>query len=494
RKLYRLTLPGKTDELQLTAGEDIEPQVSPDGKWVAYAKAKLPGGSDYHDFNFWRLYVVSIHGADDGREENKIDDNGYWPSWGKDGKLYYSQVDGNHTNIMRAVIDDYGRLVTREVFFSTRDAFPDVPEVNECFMSPDASWFAARTRQTAKPGVGAYSITPPVYHHLAQAGAVGCMPLVAPSGDWGLIAGSEYGIRWGDSPGQPPRITDQLLIRAHGSDGHCYHPGVSSDEQWVMAGHANVQRHNDGPYDIYIYRLEGRVASGEQLLVGGGFNGWPNVWVGEPTEPPPPVPVIDDFHPSSYTIVTGESVDLSWEISFADGATLDGTPVGLAETTTMSPTGTTTYTLVVENSLNPGVIDSEEVTVTVNATAQPVVIGRFTVGPESITAGESAQLSWQVTYPTTLEITGPLDSIDVPPSGTMTVEPVRTTTYTLTALGHPGPVTAEVVLKVDELEKIQPATLPDRGGFLCSSSGGEAVALWAMLLAVARWVRRRRRD
>ena len=117
RKIYRMTLPGKTDVIPLTSGEDIESRVSPDGKWVAYAKAKLAGvGSSYHDFNLWKVYIVSIHGVGPGREEIKIDDDGYWPSWGNmEGDnyvLYYNQIDGDakHTKIMKITFDAKAKL------------------------------------------------------------------------------------------------------------------------------------------------------------------------------------------------------------------------------------------------------------------------------------------------------------------------------------------------------------------------------------------------
>ena len=50
RRVYRMSLPAKDDIRALTSGEDVECQVSYDGRWVAYAKAKLPGGTDYHAF------------------------------------------------------------------------------------------------------------------------------------------------------------------------------------------------------------------------------------------------------------------------------------------------------------------------------------------------------------------------------------------------------------------------------------------------------------
>jgi hypothetical protein len=55
RRIVRMALPDKSDLRVLTTGEDVEAQVSPDGGWVAHAKAKLPGGTDYHVFARWKI-------------------------------------------------------------------------------------------------------------------------------------------------------------------------------------------------------------------------------------------------------------------------------------------------------------------------------------------------------------------------------------------------------------------------------------------------------
>jgi hypothetical protein len=156
RKIFRMTLPGKTGVKALTAGEDVECQISPDGKWVAYAKAKL-AASDYHDFKLWKLYIVSIHGVGDGRKEIKIDDDGAWPSWGTSSDvLYYNQIDGTHSKIIRVTLDSRGKVTEKKVFFDTSSAFASYKEVNECFVAPDGSWFAGRTRGAPSiNGVGA---------------------------------------------------------------------------------------------------------------------------------------------------------------------------------------------------------------------------------------------------------------------------------------------------------------------------------------------------
>jgi hypothetical protein len=487
RKIYRMTLPEKSDVIALTSGEDVECQVSPDGKWVAYAKAKF-GGSDYHNFKLWKLYIVSIHGVGGGRQEIKIDDTGAWPSWGAADLLYYNQADGTHSKIVRVRIDSHGKVTEKKVFFETKSAFASFTEVNECFVAPDASWFAARTRgQPSITGVGAYQINPPKHFVLARAGSFGCMPYVAPSGTWGLIAGAEDGIRWGHGPAVPNRKEDQLLVQPP-SGSKAYHPGISTDEKWVLAS-IGVDDHNHGSYDVQIYPLDTTamtVGAGEQLT-SGEFNGWSHVWVGQPTPPPPPEPQILEFYPSSYTVAPAEQVTLTWSTNEADQVELDGAAVATDGTESVAPAATTTYTLVAKSSAS-STSDTQSCTVTVNATPQPVTVESFEAEPETIEEGNSVTLSWVVKNPTTLD----LDGQRIAPEGTLEVSPMETTTYVLTANGHQGPVTAEVTVTV---EAISSGLLPDKGGFVCGLGSGLPPTLpgLALLLGLLLALRRRRR-
>jgi MYXO-CTERM domain-containing protein len=488
RKIYRMTLPDKTDIMALTSGlpgEDIECQVSPDGKWVAFAKAKLPG-SNYHQTKMWKIYLVSIHGIGDGREEIKIDDNGYWPSWGADGKLYYSQVDedgaGQHTRIIRVSLDDYGAILEKTEIFSTREKLSDIEDVNECFVSPDATWFAARTRgEESESGVGAFTFNSPAFMALARAGNVGCMPYIAPSGTWGIIAGRDYGIRWGDAPSVANRQQDQVLIEPFSDDDLCYHPGFATDEQWVLSAHSTESDHNSGPYDIYIYKLDDKTAGPAQLLAEGGFNGWPHVWVGEPTDPPIPSPHVDWFRPDSYTVIEGSPVELSWQTSFADLVTLDEQAVDPDGSQIVTPTATQIYSLSAASSQ---IADTHtaELEITVNATAQPVTIDSFSLEPENIVAGETARLSWSVSFPYTLEI----NERPVGPSGSMDVSPIHTTDYVLNVSGHQGPISQTATLTVEELKQ----GLDDRGGCMCQAA--PTTGLGVVGLALLFIIRRRR--
>ena len=495
RKLYRLTLPEKADERMLTAGEDVEPQISPDGKWVAYAKAKFPGGSDYHDFKLWKLYVVSIHGAGEGRREIKIDDDGAWPSWSKSGALFYNQADGTHSRVMRVELDERGLVTRKQTYLATRDAFGGYGEVNEAAIAPDETWFAARTRgNETQNGVSAFTTSPPGAVLLARAGDIGCMPRVAPGGGFGIIAGAGAGIRWGHGPQVMNRKEDQLLIPARSPDHLAYHPGISTDERWVMAAQGTDPDHNSGRYDIAIYALDAATmtVSGEQALSAAGFNGWPHVWVGLPSAPPPPRPEVGEFYASSYTVTPGEAVTLTWNSFGADQILLDDAAVAADGTKQLAPTATATHTLLVRSSLVTAT-DTRSLTIAVNDPPQSVAVELFTAEPERIEQGRSTVLRWQVRNATTLD----LDGTRAAPLESREVSPLATTTYVLTARGAGGPVQATVTVTVEAQKS---GLLPDRGGFTCTAGGRAtgaglacACALAALLALRTATTRRRRR-
>jgi hypothetical protein len=494
RQLYRMTLPAMEDIHPLTAGEDVEPRISPDGKWVAYAKAKFPGGSDYHDFRLWRPYIVSIHGAAPGRTEIQIDDDGAWPSWSNSGALFYDQAVGTHTRIVRVELDEQGHIIARQTWLDSATAFPQFAELNEGFVAPDETWFAARTRGNAEQnGVFAFTVSPAAASLLARSGSIGCMPFVGPSGVFGVIAGAGLGIRWGHSPFVPGRLTDQLLIAPLSASHLAYHPGISTDEKWVLAAQGTDTDHNSGRYDLYIHALDATTmtAGPGQVLTVDGFNGWPHLWVGAPSLPPAPVPVVNDFSASSYTLSPGATATLFWSTFGADIVTLDGEAMAAEGTLVVQPAVTTTYVLAAASSVVT-TSDVRIVTVTVNPTPLPVTIDLFAATPTKIVKGDSTVLSWQVSNAATVT----LDGGRVSPSETRTVAPLATTTYVLTAQGQLDTATAQVTVAV---EAMATGLLPDRGGFMCAlgprgAGGTRGVFLGLGLMVTAAWLWRRRRS
>src|SRR5256885_8051653 len=237
-----------------------------------------------------------------------------------------------------------------------------------------------------------------------------------------------------------------------------YHPGISTDERWVMAAQGVDADHDAGRYAPFVYAFDPATmtVSDEQMLTSGDFNGWPRLWVGAPGRPPPRRPEVADFYASSYTGAPGETVTLGWSTFGADQVQLDGAAVAGDGTQDLQPAATASHTLTAQSSTAPG-MDSLTLTITVNATPAPVIIERLSIDPPRIEKGRSATLSWQVRNATTLD----LDGARAAPAETREVTPLETTTYVLTARGQGGPVQASVTVSV---EAQKTGLLPDRGG------------------------------
>jgi subtilisin-like proprotein convertase family protein len=87
----------------------------------------------------------------------------------------------------------------------------------------------------------------------------------------------------------------------------------------------------------------------------------------------------------------------------------------------------------------------DDVAITSGGTTVPApTIDSFSANPTSITAGDSATLTWTTTNATSCKINGSSVSVD----GSMTVSPTTTTTYTLEAIGDGGTVTSDVTVTV----------------------------------------------
>jgi hypothetical protein len=160
--------------------------------------------------------------------------------------------------------------------------------------------------------------------------------------------------------------------------------------------------------------------------------------------------VVEELPPAQFTtctvspmnILAGESATISWASANADQVTISpGGSVGLSGTQVVTPTQTTTYTLTATNARGPVTCT---VTVQVTQGAAPRVIS-FTANPTTITAGQSSTLSWNVENADSVEISG---IGTVQPTGTQSVSPAATTTYTLTARNRFGSVTATAPVTV----------------------------------------------
>lgn len=152
---------------------------------------------------------------------------------------------------------------------------------------------------------------------------------------------------------------------------------------------------------------------------------------------------------SANIVLQGESTTLTWETQNISACTIApeiGT-VDLKGSMKVYPDRTTTYTITghgpegnVEDSITITVVANETPTVTLNAT------------PSNFRNGEPVTLSWGSENAVSCTIDQGIGAVDL--SGNMIVRPSGTKTYTITAIGLNGPVTASVTVNLNQTPSV----------------------------------------
>jgi hypothetical protein len=190
-------------------------------------------------------------------------------------------------------------------------------------------------------------------------------------------------------------------------------------------------------------------------------------------------PLIVSFTANPTSINAGQSSTLSWQVSNADTVTITslGT-VALTGSQAVTPATTTTYTLTATHGNQTATANA---TVTVNGAAGsglPVIVS-FAPNPATIDFGASSVLSWVVQNATTVNVST-IGTVGL--TGSHTVSPASTTSYTITASNANGTVSATTTLTVITSVQIisftaTPSTVASGGTsiLVCETKGAASV-------------------
>ncbi len=188
----------------------------------------------------------------------------------------------------------------------------------------------------------------------------------------------------------------------------------------------------------------------------------PDGWSFEPylikstVSPPPGTPTVNlSANPTSVT--AGSTSTLAWSSTNATSCTASNGWTGTKTTSgtqSVSPTATTTYTLTCTGSAGSA---TQSVIVNVGTVTNPLPTVTLSASPTSITAGQSATLTWSSTNATSCSASGGWTGGKAT-SGTQSVSPTANTTYTLTCAGNGGSVTKNVAVNMSAVTG--PVTLP----------------------------------
>lgn len=184
-------------------------------------------------------------------------------------------------------------------------------------------------------------------------------------------------------------------------------------------------------------------------------------------------PTVLSFTADTAEIQAGKSAVLKWETQGATDVSIDGLGniSGASGSRSVSPSTTTTYSLIANGP--GGKSPAQKVTIkvaaaAVAAVAKPAIVN-FELGSETVQAGEKVKLIWSTQNADSVTIDPDIGTVKA--SGSTTVSPSKTTTYTLTAKGPGGEVksspqtlTVEAKASVPTPTPVTPTPTPTASG------------------------------
>ncbi|MHB8086466.1 MAG: hypothetical protein ACYDHZ_11645 [Dehalococcoidia bacterium] len=194
---------------------------------------------------------------------------------------------------------------------------------------------------------------------------------------------------------------------------------------------------------------------------------------------PPPssgLPTITSFTANPPIVTAGGSSSLSWQVSNATSVVISPGigSVGPSGNVPVVPATSMAYTLTATNSAGIATA-STTVLVQMSSAIPPPIVLSFTSNPAGIIAGNTSTLTWNVYGATSVSIDQGIGNVGA--SGSTTIHPGTTTTYTLTASNSAGGVTATTdvnVLTLIQLPVIQYFTANPTSLF----KGGSSTLAW----------------
>ena len=169
----------------------------------------------------------------------------------------------------------------------------------------------------------------------------------------------------------------------------------------------------------------------------------------------------------------GEALTYQWTQIAGPNVSLSN-PTGVTTTFTAAAGQTYSFRLTVKNTDN---VQATSTTTVSTSSPTQTLITQFYANPASISAGQSSTLVWVTSGATAVSIAPNIGTVNA--SGSTSVSPTATTTYTLTATGPNGPVNQSVTVTVGAVTPGAPQIVRFEGSPLSIGPGGQTTLSWA---------------
>jgi hypothetical protein len=184
------------------------------------------------------------------------------------------------------------------------------------------------------------------------------------------------------------------------------------------------------------------------------------------------LPVINTFISSPPSISAGASSTISWEVIGATTVSIDHSigDVAASGNWVVSPTTTTTYKLTASNSRGSAYATCQVVVSGSMPIPSYPIINYFNASSTSVAPGEIVTLNWSVSNASAVTINNGVGT--VASAGSMSLVPIATTSFTLTATNSAGNATQSITITVAgtpsyEVIRVLSTGVPASGTYPC---------------------------
>ena len=263
-ELYSLSLPDlNIRQLTDNSRVDYYPRISPDGRYVAFARSKIPWVSQRNN-ELWDVYLLDLK----TQQEQLLASDANAPVWAAPDKVVFQRKDAQ---VVACAISSGEQKV---LFQSGTQHIPkdirlETPDYDE------------------EDGVLAVTIR----------GAMRMTALITAAGDFRKVAGGCQ-INWSpdktflyyvDHGGRkenafykidPMSLTRTFWLDMPGDYSHEYFPHVSRDQKWLVFGAcAHGHEHDVADYEIFLWKVGTPFEQVARLTYHTGNDCWPDIFI-----------------------------------------------------------------------------------------------------------------------------------------------------------------------------------------------------------------------
>lgn len=263
--ILKMTLPDrKITRLTTHLNAEYFPRISPDGRYVVFARSQKPWVSQRNQ-ELWDTYLLDLESG----KERLLAKYANTPTWSQDGKKVYFQ-----RKVVRVAEVDIKTGAERILFTSGTGQV----KKGAVLHTPGYNTHTNKMALTLRHGYDMTAIVD-LYGNLKQV-ADGCQLTWSKDGSFLYRVGYGGKLKTAFYLYDPETSKSTLWLDLPGEYSHEYFPKLSNDEKYlIFAASKGDHEHDSADYEVFLWQVGTPAASATRLTFHTGNDNWPDVFL-----------------------------------------------------------------------------------------------------------------------------------------------------------------------------------------------------------------------